>query len=103
MLPYSLLAHCKKSPRVPPRAFRLITTHSVPLRASHAVPAVVAQVAIPVSYRDRAAVVATGGVELELGELLAAVGMHWAAVAVDFQGDAGTLQRIQIESLRRAV
>ena len=42
------------------------------LRTSHAVAAVVAEVAVAVADGDRAAVVATGGVGLERGELLAA-------------------------------
>jgi hypothetical protein len=50
------------------------------LRATHAIAAVVAEVAVAVSYGDRAAVVAAGGVELEAGELLVA---DCRAVAVD--------------------
>jgi hypothetical protein len=43
-------------------------------RATHALPTVVAQVAIPVSHRDRSAVVAGGGVTLKTGELAVAAG-----------------------------
>lgn len=49
------------------------------LATPHRIPAVVAQVAIPVSHRDRSAAVAGGGVLLERGELLAADGGAFAA------------------------
>jgi hypothetical protein len=50
------------------------------LRTLHAVAAVVAKVAVAVADGDGAAVVATGGVELETGELLAP---HRGARAVE--------------------
>ena len=53
------------------------------LTAAHAVSAGVAEVAISVSYGDGAAVVAAGGVALEIGELFLL--LLCAAVAVDLQ------------------
>src|SRR4029079_14030245 len=64
------------------------------LRAPHAVPAVVAEVAVAVADGDGAAVVATGGVELEASELVAHC--RWA-VAVGAELCAGSLQQLGID------
>ena len=53
------------------------------LRAAHAVAAVVAQVAIAVADGDCAAIVATRGIQLELGELLAG-GRVWPPLRSTF-------------------
>ena len=73
------------------------------LRAPHAVATVVAEVAVAVANGDGAAVVATGGVELEAGELLAAGGVDIkrGAVAVDPQLSAGPFEQVAIDLLRR--
>jgi len=59
-------------------------------RASHTVAAIVAQITVAVADRDGAAVVATGGVELETGKLFLAG--HDAGVLVDVHRHAGAVQ-----------
>lgn len=59
-----------------------------------------AQVTIAVPDCDRAAVVATGGVELEFGELLAADAEGGAGVAVDFEVHAGAFEGVEVETSR---
>src|SRR5690606_29957526 len=49
-----------------------LPTSNFQLAAPHAIPTVVAQIAVAVSHRDGAAVVAARGVGLEAGELFAA-------------------------------
>ena len=70
------------------------------LGAAHAVAAVVAEVAVAVADGDGAAVVATGGVELEAGELLGADG---GAVAVDPELGAGAFEQVGVGLLAVAV
>ena len=66
------------------------------LRTTHAIAAVVAEVAVAVADGDAAAVVAAGGVALEAGELRASQ-IDRAAVLVDLEGYAGTLQTSQVD------
>src|SRR5437016_613614 len=66
-------------------------------RTPHAVPAVVAKVAVAVADGDGAAVVAGGGVELEARELIAAE--RWI-IAVDAELRAGPLRQSGLRPLR---
>ena len=61
------------------------------LAATHRVAAIVAEVAVAVTDRDRPAVVARGGVDLELGELGLPVG--WARVRVGGHLQAGPFEQ----------
>jgi hypothetical protein len=70
------------------------------LGTPHAVAAVVAEVAVAVADGDGAAVVTTGGVELEAGELLAADG---GAVAVNPQLSAGPLEQVGVGLLSMTI
>ena len=60
------------------------------LRTPHAVPAVVAEVAVAVPHGDGAAVIATGGIQLEAGELFLAG--HGPGILIDVHCRAGTMQ-----------
>src|SRR5262245_15706889 len=66
-----------------------------PLRATHAVAAVVAAVTISVANRDRTAVVAARGVGLEAGELIAPASTD-RAVGLDLERHAGPLQEAHV-------
>jgi hypothetical protein len=71
--------------------FSLCILHSELSRTSHAVAAVVAQVTVAVADGDGAAVIATGGVELETGELLLAG--DDAGILVDVHRHPGPVQQ----------
>jgi hypothetical protein len=75
-----LLFRCARQASMAPTLYKLILhpssfiPHPFPLRAAHAVAAVVAEVAVAVADGDSAAVVAGWGVGLERGELFVARG-----------------------------
>ncbi len=69
-----------------------------PLRATHAVATVVAQVTVAIPHRDGTAVVATRCVGLEAGELFGPIGQTNSRL--DFHGDAGPLQLVGVDGRR---